>query len=235
MSATPYNDNGRIVTAPGVGECYSRGLDTLKKNFLELLLVTIVVGVFWTILWIAQEASEGEHFISPIYGMFSIGYLILILNPIRFGGLYAYLKGTRSEKPSVKDIFVFQKRYVDVVLAALLCGVIVVVGLAFLIVPGIIFACKLAFVPYLVIDRKLDAVSAVKKSWNMTKGHAGTVFLIGLLAIPIALIGLVLLGVGVILSSMWITSAVTYLYYRAASIEEAGAMPVSEEEIEIGD
>ena len=39
------------------------------------------------------------------------------------------------------------------------------------IVPGIIFGCKLAFVSYLVVEQKKEAIEAVKKSWRMTKGH----------------------------------------------------------------
>jgi hypothetical protein len=34
--------------------------------------------------------------------------------------------------------------------------------LILLIVPGIIFACKLAFVPYLVVDRKLEPSKPLK-------------------------------------------------------------------------
>ena len=91
-------------------------------------------------------------------------------------------------------------------------------GLVFLIVPGIIFACKLVFVPYLVLDKNLDAIEAVKQSWKMTSGYAGTVFLIGLISIPIFIVGLICLGVGVVISLMWITSAMAYLYHRVSMI-----------------
>jgi len=223
VSEVAYAEENRVPAAPGAGECYGRGLDIIKRNFLELLLVTVVVGLFWSIAAFAHSVSEKDYFFSPVYGLFYLGYMILIMNPVRFGGRYAYLRAAEGEKPQVKDIFVFQRMYLDVMLAAVLCSAIVVVGLVFLIVPGIIFACKLAFVPYLVIERRLDAVEAVKKSWAMTRGYAGTVFLIGLIAIPVAVIGLICLGVGVIFSSMWITSAITYLYYRVSRMEKTEA------------
>ena len=105
--------------------------------------------------------------------------------------------------------------------ASLLIGIIVVVGFIFVIVPGIIFACKLAFVPYLVVDKKLGVIEAIKTSWRMTKGHAVKVFLIGLLGIPISIAGLIYLGVGVIIAGMWIFMALSSLYHAVSLLNEA--------------
>jgi len=66
---------------------------------------------------------------------------------------------------------------------------------------------------YLVIDKKLEAVEAVKASWKMTDGHAITIFLIGLLAIPIALLGLIALIVGIIPAAIWINAASASMYH----------------------
>ena len=44
-------------------------------------------------------------------------------------------------------------------MASLLVGVIVSIGFILLIVPGIVFACKLAFTPYLVVDRKMGVIT----------------------------------------------------------------------------
>ena len=85
-----------------------------------------------------------------------------------------------------------------------------------MIIPGIIFACKLAFTPYLVVDRKMEVIEAVKESWRMTDGHAWTVFLIGLLAIPICIAGLICFGVGIIVSLMWIRLTFASLYHAVS-------------------
>ncbi len=95
--------------------------------------------------------------------------------------------------------------------------VIVVIGFVLVIVPGIIFACKLAFTPYLVVDRKMEVIEAVQESWRMTNGHAGKVFLIGLLAIPIGIAGLICFGVGIIIAIMWVSLAHASLYYAVSS------------------
>ena len=66
----------------------------------------------------------------------------------------------------------------------------------------------------------MKVIEAVKESWRMTDGHAGTVFLIGLLAIPICIAGLICFGVGIILSIMWIRLAFASLYHAVAMSEE---------------
>jgi hypothetical protein len=61
----------------------------------------------------------------------------------------------------------------------------------------------------------------------MTRGHAGTIFLMGLLAIPVALLGLICLVVGIIPAAMWIQTAFASMYH-AVSLEEQGqAVPAA--------
>lgn len=108
------------------------------------------------------------------------------------------------------------QNYANAVLANVLVYFIVAVGIILLIIPGIVFACKLAFVPYLVVERKMYAIEAVKESWRMTSGHALTVFLIGLLSIPIALAGLLCFVVGIIPAIMWIRLAFASLYHAVS-------------------
>ena len=117
----------------------------------------------------------------------------------------------------MKDIFESFRNYLNAVFTSLLTGVIIVFGLILLIVPGIVFACKLVFTPYLVVDRKMNAIEAIKESWRLTEGHAWKVFLLGLLAIPVFLAGLLAFGVGIFLSIMWASLAFASLYHLVST------------------
>ena len=196
---------GIAVPEATVGGIYSHGLDTLKKYFLEVLLITLVVAVLVSPFYIAREAvNEWDSALDLIIQLFALGFWLLILGPVEWGANFAMLKAVRGEKPELLDIFIFQKNYLNIVLAHLLVSVIVGVGFVFLIVPGVIFACKLAFVPYLVTDRKMEATEAIRESWRMTTGHSATIFLMGLLTVPLVIAGAILLGVGIVLAAMWI-------------------------------
>jgi uncharacterized membrane protein len=148
---------------------------------------------------------------------FSFAYGLFIAKPVGYGVSYAYLKAARNDPLDIRDLFEAFYNYWNAVLASLLVGVIVGIGFVLLIVPGIIFACKLAFTPYLVVDRQMNVIDAVEESWRMTRGHAWKVFLVGLLAIPIGIAGLMFCGVGIIIAIMWNKLAFASLYHAVSS------------------
>ena len=206
-----------IVTFPvaTVGSSYSNGWRQLWKHFIELFLIGLIA------LLVSSPSGMGRWFediavAGAIFGFFGFVYGILIRGPVDYGVAFAYLKAARGNKLEIKDMFEAFKNYWNAVLASLLVSVIIIIGLALLIIPGIIFACKLVFTPYLVVDRKMEVIEAIKESWRMTSGHAWTVFCIGLLAIPIGIAGLICFGVGVIISIMWVTITFASLYHAVS-------------------
>jgi len=201
------------VLVPGITSSYGNGWRRLWPNFLELFLVLIIYAVISSVANVSRVGGGA----APVLAIFTLAYSILLAQPIGYGMAFAYLKVARGDKLQVKDMFESFHNYWNAVLASLLVGAIVVIGFVLLIIPGIYFACKLAFTPYLVVDRRMAVIDAVKESWRMTGGHAWKVFLIGLLAIPIAIAGLICLGVGVIIAMMWISLAIASLYHAVST------------------
>jgi uncharacterized membrane protein len=156
----------------------------------------------------------GLGFGGVLLGLFSLAFGLFVLGPLSYGMAYVFLKVIRGEPFDIADMFdCFKSNYLNVVLANLLVVAIVIAGIVVFIIPGIIFACKLAFVPYLIMDKKLEVIEAVKTSWNMTRGHAWTIFFIGLLSIPIILLGLIMIFIGVIPAAIWIEGANAAIYH----------------------
>ena len=206
--------NNTFVSDTSTGDNYSKGWKLIFTTFIELLVVTLVYAVI-------QIPTNGfqikpdhfEWFMVPIV-MLAIGYGIFIAGPIGYSTKWVFLKAVRREKIEIKDMFaVFERNYWNAVIAGLVTTIIIVIGFFMLIVPGIIFACRLAFVPYLVIDQKMEAMEALKASWAMTKGHGWTIFAMALLAFLIVIAGLIVLIFGVLISAMWITAAFAILYH----------------------
>jgi hypothetical protein len=206
--------NTTFVSDTSTGDNYSKGWKLIFTTFIELLVVTLVYAVI-------QIPTNGfqikpdhfEWFMVPIV-MLAIGYGIFIAGPIGYSTKWVFLKAVRREKIEIKDMFaVFERNYWNAVIAGLVTTIIIVIGFFMLIVPGIIFACRLAFVPYLVIDQKMEAMEALKASWAMTKGHGWTIFAMALLAFLIVIAGLIVLIFGVLISAMWITAAFAILYH----------------------
>ena len=214
-----------VVLAPGVVSSYKNGWRQLWKYFLELFLIGIIFVIITSPeMWSrSTDAASVGDVLSDIVllDIVLFAYGLLIVGPVEYGTLSAYLKAARGDKLEIKDMFAAFRNYWNAVLANLLVDIIVLVGFILLIVPGIVFACKLAFVHYLVVDQKMGVIEAVKGSWRMTNGHAWQVFLIGLLAIPISIAGLICFGVGIIIAMMWVSLAYGSLYHAVSLSAEA--------------
>ncbi len=199
---------------PEAVQSYSIGWKVIWIYFVELLVIGIVymflsgpIGIFqWQI-------DKIGWFMAPLV-MFGIAYSVFVAGPISYGANWVFLKAVRGERIEIRDMFVvFQKNYWNAVIANIVVGVIVGLGIVMLIVPGIIFACRLAFVPFLVVDREMDVMDALRVSWDMTRGYGWQIFFMGFLAFFIVIGGLICLGVGVFISIMWISAAFAAIYH----------------------
>jgi len=200
---------------------FGYGWQQLWKDFLHLFLIVIVVWIAGIptsggLIWGVHGMSAGFivlHMIATVYGL-------LIVPVVSYGGDWMFLRFMRDERPNVADLFQrFKQGYLNIVLANLLVVAIVGIGLALLIVPGIIFACRLSFVPYLVMDKGLDPVGAIEKSWFMTRGHGWRIFGMYLLSIILVSCGLVLLFFPGLAALMWSGAAFASLYH-AVDLED---------------
>ena len=206
--------NNPFVSDASTGDNYGKGWNLIFTTFIELLVVTLVYAVIQIPTGGIQiKPDDFEWYLVPIV-MLAIGYGIFISGPIGYSVSWVFLKAVRREKIEIKDMFaVFDRNYWNAVIAGLVTTIIIVIGIFMLIVPGIYFACRLAFVPYLIMDEKMEAMEALKASWAMTKGHGWTVFFMGLLAFFIVIAGLIVLIFGVLISAMWISAAFAVLYH----------------------
>ncbi len=193
---------------PGVISSYDNGWKQLWPHFFELFLISLIS-------WIINGIGE----------IFSLIYTVFAGFPLNFGVAYAYLKAARNEKLDIGDTFSGFRNYWNTVGAGALVALAVIAGIILLVVPGIYIACKLAFTPYLVVDRKMRATEAMEASWRMTNGHGWKVFFIGLLGIPIVIAGLICLVLGVIISIMWINMALASLYHAVSNPTSSAAPP----------
>jgi len=214
---------------PDAGSAYGAGWDIMWKTFVPLFVVSIVYGIISgpnaMFQWDGDNGFGSDNnyfqwFMAPLI-LFAIAYGVFVSGPIGYSVTWVFLKAVRGEPTEIKDMFaVFQRNYWNAVLGNIIVGIIVGIGILMLIIPGIIFACRLAFVPYLIIDREMEVTEALNKSWEMTKGYGWNIFFMGFLAIWIVVLGLLALVFGVIISGIWISTSFATMYQ--AVVEEDG-------------
>jgi len=209
----------RIPKATIAGS-YGYGWQQMWKHFLYLFLVMIIVAIAESPASIVRDSDADTSPGMIVLQILAAAYWVFVLTVVKYGGDLMYLRAIRNQKIEISEMFDgFRKNYLNIILANLLTFAIVGLGFVFLIVPGIILACRLAFVSYLVMDKYMEPIAAVEKSWEMTKGHGWQIFGMGLLVIPIVIGGLLCFIVGIVFSIIWICAAFAAMYH-AVDLEE---------------
>jgi len=140
----------------------------------------------------------------------------LLVGSYMAGGIASFvLKVARGQPVSFGDVFSGGKYFGKMFVAGIGFFIAVAIGAVLCIVPGYIVALGLSLYSYVVVDQGLSGVDALKKSWEMTKGHKVTLFLMALLSILVVIAGAIACGIGVLLGSMPVLLlANAYAYLR---------------------
>jgi hypothetical protein len=215
---------------PSIGGSFSYGWRKMfDRAFLPLLLAVIIAGLLngpATFSWKADNTSWFNLVWFFPVALFGMVYGFLFKPVISYGKRYLFLKAMRDEETDLRVLFEgFRSKYFKIVLANLIVFTLAVIGFILLIVPGIIVLCRLAFVPFLVMDKDLEPMQAVEKSWQLTRGHGWKIFFMGIISFFIIIAGFIAFVVGVIISFMWIHSAFATLY-QSVMYQSADENPI---------
>ncbi|KWT67409.1 hypothetical protein APY04_1974 [Hyphomicrobium sulfonivorans] len=187
-----------------VGDCISFGWETFKKRpwfligtLLLVLIITSIPGSFSPDL--PDIAPDGEFIPEPVSAISLIALLasIIVSTLAACGIVTFYLRAHDNVMGVQLTDFWNPSPFWRFLGAHILTGIAVTLGLMAFIVPGIIIGLGLMFVPYLVVERGLGPVEAIKESWRITKGNKWQLALLMLALLGIVILGLLALGVGV--------------------------------------
>ena len=231
--------NNEYKLVPGFGNSFGTGWRVMADNFLRLLLVIVILAILvapfkifnmhfgpsdfhgapWNWNW--DDEKSWEHFFglaslgifAAFFALIAMLYAFLVAPVFKYGGDIIFVKAVRKIKPDFEYLIKgFMENYLHIVLANLLVFALIILGMFALIVPGIIIACRLVFVSYIVMDKKLDPIEAVELSWKLTKGHGWQIFFMGFVSFFIVIFGLILMIVGIFPAIMWVCSSFAALY-----------------------
>jgi uncharacterized membrane protein len=138
---------------------------------------------------------------------------VLALNILIEIGLVAFaLKAhDKLETVTVRDLW-HPHNFWQYVVVKILTGIIVIIGLILVIVPGVIAALALIFATYLVVDRNMSPIEAMKESVKITKGHRLELFLLALGLMALNVLGALALLVGLVITVPVSLLAIAHAY-----------------------
>lgn len=218
--------NNNIQERPSFGRSFRQGMQVLGDNFLSLLLIIFIMMLVQGPAQFVRITIQvgGFNLAIGVFALMALVYSFLVIPVFTYGADILFVHAVRKQKVDYKWMVKgFSDSYLNIILSNLLVFALVMIGIIFLLVPGIILSCRLVFVSRLVMDRNLDPIAAIEESWRLTRGYGWTIFGMGLVSFFIILFGLLLLIIGIFPAIIWVTSAFSVLYQDI--LEEKGEAP----------
>jgi hypothetical protein len=199
LTTVPVASLAPAVTA---GSLLSRTFGVWARNlwrFFAFSLV-VVIPVFLVAMAAGLDAARtaaGEMPWSGVTGGVYFAVLVplmVVVGAVQMGGLsHAGVQGLAGRPVRIGGMFSSGfGRILPLVGAMIVVAVSVMLGLALLIVPGVVLACGFSAVFAVVVAERKGPIAAMGRSWELTRGHRGTYFLAMLVLV------LLLLGMGMV-------------------------------------
>ena len=156
---------------------YSR--TSAKKNMNKYLLwfaIYLVVQLISS--FFGYSTDTGNIYIANII-ISVIVYIVVMWLWLWYKNLS--LRIVHDAKARFSDVFVDFKKTIKYIWAFVLMFFIIGVWFILLIIPWIIFSLKLSMVPYLILDKNMWPITAIKTSWKMTKWFLGDILVLNIL------------------------------------------------------
>lgn len=185
-----------------IGAWLGRGWQTFKSQPRALIGAMLIYALFFVVVGVAGRFTHQ-----------ALGMIVnVVVGPsIVVGLLLVSLRAVRSERVRAAMVFDGFAFFVPALVASILYALILVGGTILLIVPGVIWAVTYSLSLFVVGDKSLGGVEALKASAKLTKGHRWKLFGLFLVSCLICVVGILLIGLGLIVAVPWV-----YASYAAA-------------------
>lgn len=122
------------------------------------------------------------------------------------------LKQIDGQAISIGEMFSGGPYFLQVLLAYIVFYIIGGIGFLLCCIPGIIFACGMMFMTPLIVDKQMDAITAMKTSWETLKPHLGATVLFAIVCGLASMLGVIACGIGIIFTYplLFIGPAIVY-------------------------
>lgn len=152
---------------------FNAGWSTFVDNLgfltkLSLILTGLGIISFLLVLFF-QTIVDEIQWLKFLY-IFLVALISIIMVIFYMQAIKMSLDLLERKPFVIKDFFSVPKNILPFIIGLFLCSLIAQAGTLLLIVPGIIWSLKFSMVPFLIVDKNLSAVEALKESARLTQG-----------------------------------------------------------------
>lgn len=206
-----------------VGAAISYGWQKFQANVGAFLGLTVIMFVSSMVVSGIQQALAPSPFAVSSAGAFSVnggqlmtvGVFSVLSWIVSLVFQAAMVKGaldvTRGQQVSLGTMFA-GINWGAVVLASLLTGIAVTIGLILCVLPGLVVAMFTLYTNYFIIDRGEDAITAIKSSVSLVSKNFSDLFVFMLAGFGITLLGALACGLGLLVAIPLVVIAAAWTY-----------------------
>lgn len=161
------------------------------KPFLFIMGISLAVELFLTLIghgpqYVEVGLEDGfmtyKMVTTPLYDVVT-ALLGILLIPMGVGACYYIMQLVRGKRVEFSEIYSKYKYFVPLVILTFLIGLFTCLWLVLLIIPGIIYAFKVAMAGYIAadeLDENTKPMDVINKSKKMMDGHKWEYFVFNL-------------------------------------------------------
>ncbi len=190
----------------------------------ELLGVTAYPSGYWSAIFSGDtEAIQAYSDQMGFYAMTPVSWILSIVFSAGFYRMILLIAKEELPSPSFDAFKMEAMTYVKFFCVSLCFGVVVILGFACFILPGIYLCARLGFAELYILENPNASIGeAFSVSWKMTEGNVLVIVGIGIVAGLISMLGLLACCIGVYYTMVIATFCfvVTYLTLRENLLNE---------------
>lgn len=189
----------------GKREAIRNGWGLFRKNWKFFVVVTVVMMIVSMGVGLSTEYGVVVSLVTWILQLFlSVGLMRVNLAVVDGGA------------PVKRLLFPNWKLVARYLLASVLYGLVVIIGLILLVLPGVYIAVRLQFFGLSIADGA-GIADSLKKSWRITKGSVVNLVLYSLLAALVNLLGVLFLVIGTLVTTPLTGLSYAWVYRKLST------------------
>ena len=196
-----------------IGNAIGFGWNTALRKLGFFIVTLLVIAVLTSIPGVLSNwLGRDDDGIAVLFSLVQtvIGIIVTM------GLINICLHFVDGQNARLGDLFEPAPQFLNFLVANVLAGLAVMIGLILLILPGIYLAVKLQFFGYPIVDRGVGPIDALKESFAITNGVFWKVLLFDVLATLIVIAGAIAFGVGLFVAIPLVEVATAFIYRRLA-------------------
>jgi uncharacterized membrane protein len=174
-----------------IKDVLSEGWKLTKENLGFLLSYQIIL---YLLVFLFAGANGGWKWV-PWH---ILGWIIVVLAKM---GLYrSTLMIADGQKPGFDQLYQNWRLFLSWIVSNFLFGILFFLGLLLILIPGFYVWAKYGLFPFTILDKDVGPMQALKETGKISEGNLWPIFLLFLACTGLNIIGLLLFGIGLLLT-----------------------------------